>query len=419
MQNIGGSNDPFYRYKMPDLEVKIEGRGNGIKTVIPNMADIALALKREPAYPTKFFAMELGAVSKWDEKRNVGIVNGAHEKSVLAPLLARFVELFVLCPRCKNPETDLKIKKKDIYQKCLACGYNNIGAHNEHKLTAYILKYPPAGAGASDKKASKKDRRKEKEKKRQEERQGKKEEDGSDDDADSGKDGKDGEDKDDGDNKDDDDDQQQQAGAAVNQSSVNDGDDGEEDGEDGEALEAAAAVPSPPTAQLENVAVSNEDAEDLVDPVELMTGAIASGGSTDEIFEKIRALQREQGFSDEERLQYVFKSIVTDKMAKSVNSNIALLKKVATSEMELLALIEQRCEHDEANLKAVNATLQVLYENDLLLEPTIMLWFEKGCSAVVALADQSTSKKVRKSAKKFIEWLKTADEEEEDDDEES
>lgn len=34
---------------MPVLETKIEGRGNGIKTVIPNMADIAKALARPAA----------------------------------------------------------------------------------------------------------------------------------------------------------------------------------------------------------------------------------------------------------------------------------------------------------------------------------------------------------------------------------
>lgn len=41
-------DDKFYRYRMPLLETKIEGRGNGIKTVVPNMSDIARALSRPP-----------------------------------------------------------------------------------------------------------------------------------------------------------------------------------------------------------------------------------------------------------------------------------------------------------------------------------------------------------------------------------
>ena len=40
--------DAFYRYKMPRLQAKVEGKGNGVKTVIPNMADIARALGRPP-----------------------------------------------------------------------------------------------------------------------------------------------------------------------------------------------------------------------------------------------------------------------------------------------------------------------------------------------------------------------------------
>ena len=48
--NIGSANagDAFYRYKMPKLEAKIEGRGNGIKTNIVNMVDISKCLGRPP-----------------------------------------------------------------------------------------------------------------------------------------------------------------------------------------------------------------------------------------------------------------------------------------------------------------------------------------------------------------------------------
>ena len=33
---------------MPRLQAKVEGKGNGVKTVIPNMVEIARALGRPP-----------------------------------------------------------------------------------------------------------------------------------------------------------------------------------------------------------------------------------------------------------------------------------------------------------------------------------------------------------------------------------
>ncbi len=46
-------DDFLFRYKMPRLIAKVEGKGNGIKTVIPNMAEIARSLGRPPTckYP--------------------------------------------------------------------------------------------------------------------------------------------------------------------------------------------------------------------------------------------------------------------------------------------------------------------------------------------------------------------------------
>ena len=139
---------------MPAIQSKIEGRGNGIKTNIPNMVDVAKALARPPTYTTKYMGYELGALTKCDEKSGTYIVNGAHSAQVLAQHLEGFIKRFVQCHSCGNPETVINITKKDTIQlKCKACGFVS-DVDMRHKLTTFILKNPPE----KDKAASKKDK---------------------------------------------------------------------------------------------------------------------------------------------------------------------------------------------------------------------------------------------------------------------
>jgi translation initiation factor 5 len=128
---------------MPLLLTKIEGKGNGIKTVVPNMSDVARALSRPPTYPTKFFGSELGAQTTIDEKNDRYIVNGAHDATRLRELLDGFIDKFVLCGACKNPETDLILTKGEmIIRDCKACG-ERTDVDMRHKLATYIVKNPP------------------------------------------------------------------------------------------------------------------------------------------------------------------------------------------------------------------------------------------------------------------------------------
>ena len=145
--NIAGStpvDDPEYRYKMPSVYGKIEGRGNGIKTVIPNISEVALALHREPGEVNKFFGTELGAQTTYNADTDRAVVNGAHNDQVLQSAIKKYIDVFVLCPQCGLPETDYKIKSGCIYHKCMACGAKEMVDMN-HKLCTYIL--------AQDKKA--------------------------------------------------------------------------------------------------------------------------------------------------------------------------------------------------------------------------------------------------------------------------
>jgi len=147
--NISGStpiDDPEYRYKMPAVFGKIEGSGNGIKTAIPNISDVATSLHRDPGEVNKFFGTELGAQTRYNAETDRAIVNGAHTDATLQDLIHRYIEKFVLCPNCNLPETDYKIKSGVIYHRCAACGAKEM-VDMSHKLCNYIL--------AEDKKAKK------------------------------------------------------------------------------------------------------------------------------------------------------------------------------------------------------------------------------------------------------------------------
>ncbi|CAG0917408.1 unnamed protein product [Notodromas monacha] len=136
--------DAFYRYKMPRIMAKVEGKGNGIRTVIINMVEVARSLGRPPTYTTKYFGCELGALTKVDLKNDRYIVNGAHEANRLQTLLDGFIKEYVLCRACDNPETVLRVsqKKGTITKTCKACG-NLSHVDLTLKLTAFIFKNPP------------------------------------------------------------------------------------------------------------------------------------------------------------------------------------------------------------------------------------------------------------------------------------
>lgn len=66
-------DDKFYRYRMPLLEIKIEGKGNGIKTVVPNMSDIARALREADIIDmlgAQKAAARLAAALAWDKQHH-------------------------------------------------------------------------------------------------------------------------------------------------------------------------------------------------------------------------------------------------------------------------------------------------------------------------------------------------------------
>lgn len=146
------NHDPFYRYKMPPIQAKVEGRGNGIKTAVLNVADVARALNRPAPYLVKYFGFELGAQTSISVDKDRYLVNGVHEPAKLQDVLDGFITKFVLCGSCKNPETEIVITKdNDLFRDCKACGTRS-PMDLRHKLSSFIIKNPPESMEGSRKK---------------------------------------------------------------------------------------------------------------------------------------------------------------------------------------------------------------------------------------------------------------------------
>ncbi|KAK8138847.1 domain found in IF2B/IF5-domain-containing protein [Apiospora sp. TS-2023a] len=109
-------DDKFYRYKMQRIQVKVEGKGNGIKTVVVNLSNVAQSLARPGSYVIKWF--------------------------VLQKSLFTFIEKYVLCDDCGNPETDITIKDDVVRKDCKACGARSRPLPHSN-LINFILKTQP------------------------------------------------------------------------------------------------------------------------------------------------------------------------------------------------------------------------------------------------------------------------------------
>ncbi len=137
--------DNNYRYKMQKLESKIESQGNGIKTNIVNLEEIAKDLQTNPEYILKYFGIENGSQTNMKKagKSNTNyIIQGDFSEAALVKMLDKFIEKFLLCPTCKLPELHLFANNERLSAKCDSCPFTG-DIDNKHRLAAFILKNPP------------------------------------------------------------------------------------------------------------------------------------------------------------------------------------------------------------------------------------------------------------------------------------
>jgi len=117
-------------------------------------------------------------------------------------------------------------------------------------------------------------------------------------------------------------------------------------------------------------------------------------------------------------LTVLAQTIFDEDIVKQIPVRAPMLKKMITSERHQKALLggTERFvgkDHPDKLISQVPAILMAFYQEDVITEEVVKAWGGKASKKYV---DLSTSKKVRKAAEKFLEWLENAQSEDDDSD---
>lgn len=119
--NIDGSIDPFYRYKRPIFKLILDEKHS--KTIIQNISEISKSINRNPKMLEKYFSSKLSVATKLN--KNTLEIKKILQLEILDNYFQQFIDKYVLCSVCNNPETDMT-KSDNIILLCNACGNKTI-----------------------------------------------------------------------------------------------------------------------------------------------------------------------------------------------------------------------------------------------------------------------------------------------------
>jgi translation initiation factor 5 len=356
----------------------------------------------------------LGAQTNTNPADDRWIINGAHESNKLQDHLDGFISKFVLCKKCKNPETEVQIKDERITLDCKACGQRT-DVDPRHKLSSFILKNQPK-KGKKDKAAKKADR------KARKGANGNDGENGSNDGSPgSNQDSDDGEVEMDGGS---DDELTRRINAEAKELRDTEAKDIEWTVDTSEAAVKARAQELPDDLKRALVIDGDEDGEGGENDYDqfgqwMIKTAEEKGGVNKLENVDIYLKAKELGIDTKHRtLTVLAQTLFTDDIVKEVEGRAPMLKKMITSDRHEKAFLggtERFVGTEKPKLiPQVSAILIQYYNNDLVSEEVFQGW---GTKASKKYVDLSTSRKVRKSAEQFMKWLEEAEEEESDEEE--
>lgn len=316
----------------------------------------------------------MGAQTLCDEKSDKWVVNGKHDQETLANLLDSFIEKFLLCQTCKNPETSMEVVKNgNIELRCMACGQvSSIDMRN--RLSTYIQKHPPSETKYNKAHAAAEKRNAQ---------------------EDPGMGNLDGE--------------------QILNSEIND-----DFGQDDWAVDVSKEAVENRRLELigNDHVTTNFDQNGVqlkIDPYQVLKQFLNQTPKPNdmEILKTVKSMTTTYHWKETNIVFIVFGALFDASIVTQIPTRSKILYLFIHSKFEqkqVLYLIERLCSLESSVATKISTILNLFYENDILEDEVLIKWYKNPHKKI----DPKISTELRERAKKFIEWIETADSEEEE-----
>ncbi len=104
------------RFEIP----KVKGHHVKTKTIITNFLQITAHIRRDSTHLMKYLTKELASQGEIQNERL--ILSRRLSSKDINEKVSKYVNQFVLCPKCKKPDTEIVDENGKSFIHCLACG---------------------------------------------------------------------------------------------------------------------------------------------------------------------------------------------------------------------------------------------------------------------------------------------------------
>jgi len=116
MDNLPKKTTTKERFVIPDLAYEQQGN----KTILKNFVDLLNILRREPRHLARYLFKELA--TRGSIKNNSLVLDTRVSRENLTRKIESYVQEFINCKVCNEPDTKLIKEDRYIFMVCEACG---------------------------------------------------------------------------------------------------------------------------------------------------------------------------------------------------------------------------------------------------------------------------------------------------------